>query len=364
MKKLPRSTQGDIDYLKSFADYSSRQRIAQYSDEAIRAFGDVVQKSLESSVQAEHRIRGLRAESLFLVAVAGIGEVALIKEEDKGDVVFNGDDIQVPDYRVVRSDGHQLLIEVKAVHMEDSLETPLKLSDSCIQRLRRYASLTQTDLRIAVFWEEMSTWTLNSLDAFAQGRQGESKWTLDFARAITTNEMRTLGDRTIATLAPLRLRVHVDPEQSDPMPSSDATMKVVIAGVELLSQDRVLSGPAAQIAWKLIWYGHWGEVDQELHVQDGRLLWIDNLIGPPEWDDHRPAPGAPVFVSALSEMISRVYLRGASNTVHSTADPEALEPGYMGTFLPEDLASLDNLPLYLLDLLPNFDLVPGVNTSH
>ncbi|XXX72072.1 hypothetical protein WMF30_30940 [Sorangium sp. So ce134] len=311
MKKLKR-TDRSIDYIKLLAQHSQLQGIAAYSQEAIRQFGDSVCDGLTSSVSAEHRLRGLRAESLFMAVVSGIGKVQLIKEEDSGELYYTGDDVQVPDFRIVTANSSQLLVEVKVHQLGESPRSQYRLSDRCVRSLRRYSELTGCELRIAIFWEELRTWTLNRLESFIPGASCEKKWAIGFPKAFATNEMASLGDVTVATLAPMRFRVELDPDKSEPVPEGkNGKFTVVVSAVSLLSQDRILSGIAAQIAWKLIWYGKWTEGHRESHYENGRLVWVDHLIVPQEWDDNEVSDTQPMIVGALSEMITNAYLAGA-----------------------------------------------------
>ena len=353
MKKLERTDRG-IDYVKLLANFASKHGFGQYHEEAIQAFGDDVTGSVRQSVQSEHRVRGIRAEPLFSSVVAGIGQVLLIKEEDGGDVYYAGEDLLVPDFRLVLQDERQLLVEVKAQDLGGSFDTEFKLSDSCVQRLSRYAQLTNTPLAIAIFWEEIGVWTLNHLKAFEPGEAGVKKWSINFPRAVATSEMESLGDCTVATRAPLVFRLKVDPELSGPVPPGGGEMIVRFKRAQLLSQDRPLTGLAAKIAWRLIWFGRWGEVDQELGVEEGRLVQIDFIIGPPEWTDIRPDPMDMVPIGSLSQMISQAYLSGAEGTIHTTSKGPVLQPGYMGNFIPDNFVELD-IPLAIFHIVPNYD---------
>jgi len=356
MRRLERTDAG-IDFVKLLADHSARKGIAEYSESAIKQFGDEIQRSLTTTATADHRVRGLRAEALFLAVVAGIGKVSLIKAEDNGCVYFTGDDVLVPDFRVIPSDDNQTLIEVKAHRLDGSFGKYFRLSHNYIQKLREYAARTKTVLRIAIFWEEHRLWTLNRVEAFTEGISGERQWSISFARALATNEMALLGDCEIATRAPLRFRVLIDPEKSDSIPpGSSGSFKMVLAGVQLLSQNRVLSDLSAQIAWKLLWHGRWEEIRQDFHYEGEQLLWVDHVFAPPEWDEGESDPAAPVMIGSLSEMISNAYLSGAEHTIHTTATDDILQPGYMGNFIPADFVSLNlDLPLFVFILQPNFE---------
>lgn len=295
---------------------------------------------------------------MFLAVAAGIGDVQLIKTEDDGEAYYRGDDMQLPDYRVVASNGEQLLVEVKTHQLGTNFRDPIKFSDRYVKRLLAYARCTGPELVFAVYWEEPGVWTLNRLRAFEEGKSGVRQWSMTFVRAVATNEMAVLGDVTVATLAPIRLRLLFDPSRSDPMPmEGEKKIRTFISSVQLLSQNRPLDGLAAQIAWQLLWYGKWDRVEQDVHHEGDRLLWIDEIFGPPEWTESECEPNSPIMVGALSEMISRAYLRGAQTTIHTTATDEALSPGYMGSFIPRDFVNLKlSIPLYRFELQPNYDL--------
>jgi len=355
MKELKRNERG-IDFVKFLAEDSRQRGLSAYSEDAIRAFGNLICANLTASVASEHRVRGLRAEALFLAVITGIGKVQLIKEEDAGEVFFSGPDLLVPDFRILPADGPQILVEVKA-HRSGSLRPPYKLGHSSVVRLKQYSDLMGGELRIAIFWENLRTWTLNRLEAFRAGEAGTKQWSISFPRALATSEMATLGDRTVGVLAPLRFRVVLDQEKSEVVREGETgEFRLVIQEVQIISEDRVLSGLAARIAWNLAWYGKWTEERQESHYENGRLASIDHLIVPPEWDETAPQGPMPEMIGALSEIISNAYLSGAQATVHTTAKGEVLEPSYVGTLIPADFASLNlDLRLWLFELRPNFD---------
>jgi hypothetical protein len=213
--------------------------------------------------------------------------------------------------------------------MANCYSSRLKLSDAYVRRLRGYALLTNTELRIATFWEKAGLWTLNRLEAFKPGVARERQWSLSWARAFVTNEMALLGDCTVFTLAPLHFRVVFDPGKSDNIGENGVPYMVSVANVHLLSRETILRGMSAQIALKIILYGNWIDIEQKLERDGDRPLWLDHVIGPPAWDE-APAPDGPMQVGALSEMISRAYLRGAERTIHTSTRPTFCNQGTWG----------------------------------
>lgn len=74
------------------------------------------------------------------------------------------------------------------------------------------------------------------------------------------------------------------------MPKYEEPPNEIAFGRQLLSQDRVHSGLAARIAWKLLWYGNWSETEQVSRVEDGALFWVDHVYSPARPVDHEIAP--------------------------------------------------------------------------
>lgn len=353
MKKVARSSP-ELDFVRLVARSPRHKRLQKYTPEAMQEFGSAVAADASEVVSAEERVAGIRAESVFAAVLSGIGDVLLVKEEDQGDAFYKGDEIVVPDFRVVLKDERALLVEVKRCQVAGDAGQRLALSDRRIAGLRRYAALTGASLYFAILWEDLALWTLNSIDAFEVGEAGRRRWSISFARAFTTNEMILVGDCQISTPPPLRFRVLIDGDHSDPMPEGGGEMRIQLRGIQLLSENRVLDGIGRKIAWTLMWFGTWEEWEQEIEQHDGKLVHIDFPIGPPDAkSDARQMP----IIGGLSQIITRCYLEGAKQTVHSTSDSDVLRPGFMGEqFIPDNWMDLNlGIPIAKLHLRPNFD---------
>jgi hypothetical protein len=140
MKRLERKNRA-IDHVRLLADFSKRNGIREYTADALEAFSDETSRELATFV--------------------------------------------------TQVDARALLVEVKAVRMKN-IHAQLKLGDTYVQQLRRYADLMKTELRLAIYWDRMRTWTLNPLEAFESGSHGKKQWSIDFARAYMTSEMASL----------------------------------------------------------------------------------------------------------------------------------------------------------------------------
>lgn len=348
MKKHLRSDKG-IEYIKLLSEHSKMNGIFKYTEDAINNFGQVVQSDLLRSSAMENRIRGLRAEELFVSVVAGIGSVILIKNEDCGDVYYSGDKISVPDFRVVLSDGDQLLIEIKAVSNLLDENSKFKLSDSAVKKLKRYSNIVDLKLKVAIYWERMNLWTLNKFEAFVQGKEGEQNWSISLTRAMATSEMSLLGDCMILTTSPIRVRMY-------PCLNTKNTTSKPKLEVEIYSENRKLYGCAAQIAWKLIRYGEWICIENNGDVIDGNENKVEFIYVPAEFDGCYNGEHIQSRIGSLSSMICNAYLNGASNTIHTNANDEILEPGVIGRFIPQDFVQMKlDIPLVLFEMAPNYD---------
>jgi hypothetical protein len=82
-------------------------------DELIRRLTGGARASLENP----SRLHGLRTEAMFRAVLVALGTFQLLVEEDEGQIYYEDAQgpVKLPDYRVVDSDGHQLLVEVKTV---------------------------------------------------------------------------------------------------------------------------------------------------------------------------------------------------------------------------------------------------------
>lgn len=357
MKELKRNVP-ELDFIRLTQASPRLSSMAAYSGPALEEFGRELAGAADSFVQQPERLAGIRAEVLFRVVIMGIGSVQLLKEEDDGAVAYNGDEVAVPDYRLVLEDGRHLLVEVKRHEIAGDLNREFAISDRRVRALRRYAELTGAELRFAIFWEGLRKWTLCDLRAFTPGQNGERQWRIPFPRAYATNSMRDLGDYLVVIPAPLKLRIVADPSADNPVQDAygEKQATFTIERVELLADDFILKGVSAKIAWRLLWYGDWHDWPLELKEEAGQLVYVEFPVGPPVADGSTGRLGSHP-VGALSDMISRCYLQGAAATVHTTSRSEVLRPGYMGKeFIPDNWTELSlDMPIAKFHVRPNYD---------
>ncbi len=78
---------------------------------------DRLKAGMDESLANEARLHGWRVQNLFEAMIVCLGSIRLIMTEDAGSYYYDEDAgaVKPPDFRVVRSDGQQVLIEVKNV---------------------------------------------------------------------------------------------------------------------------------------------------------------------------------------------------------------------------------------------------------
>ena len=83
------------------------------ADSDVDDFVERVGRSLKSSQTNPTLLHGKRTEALFAHVAGALGRCRLIKQEDSGSVFIDGQDIEIPDYRLILNDGSIYFVEVK-----------------------------------------------------------------------------------------------------------------------------------------------------------------------------------------------------------------------------------------------------------
>src|SRR5260370_39919998 len=107
---------------------------------------------------------------MFEGMVAHLGSAKLIKQEDAGECYYDGNDISLPDFRVVTQSNETMLIETKSHFHRDPLKR-YRIRRDDLERLKRYAASSATPLRLAVYWAQGNRWTLNRPESFSHNEK-------------------------------------------------------------------------------------------------------------------------------------------------------------------------------------------------
>jgi Holliday junction resolvase len=291
---------------------------------------DMRQTAISTLVNEPHRQHGFRIENMFAYVAGALGKCSLVKQEDAGTCLSIDENVGIPDYRIILSEGATFFVEVK-----NCSKLKLKFRKEYIKKLLRYSAINNISLKIAVYWRAIEHWTLTPVENF---EFQNSSFTLSLDVAMATSEMAILGDRIIGTLAPLKLRLVMDVVKTTTL---DATGKcqMTIEKTEVFSKDTLIESDAEKnIAIKLISSGKWEEVE-EVIVVDNKVVSIDYKYSPID----PPADNSFSFVASLSSIVSSFYNdstteNGKIKRLLPDAGPSAFEipipEKYEGKYLP------------------------------
>jgi len=163
--------------------------------------------------------------------------------------------------------------------------------------------------------------------------------------AMQVNELGHLGDRSIGTRPPLRLRIATDPGRTSPI-AADGTALITIAGAKVFCGDEELIDP----------------VELDFHAARGlgggcppKAVIDGHSIQAVEfrWEPIEQSNQGLEFVGALSRMFARYY---AAHTIEDREVVQLRAPLRPGWFAP--LLQYDHrrhaLPLWCIKMQPNF----------
>lgn len=343
-----------FDLLQLYARFGARQKLELGDPLARAAFGVHVGEALERALNLPALLQGQRVEAMFEALTIALGGCKLIKAEDGGKI-WPDQGYRVPDFRLVLNDGRQWLVEVKNVYRPEPSDQRRKLMTAAYRReMEAYAAATGAELKLAVYWARWSIWTLVSPSRLVGA---DDDLVLDMMSAMTVSELSALGDETVGTRAPLRLRLITDPKRTS---SIDADGKIHGGFVRghFFSEDRELvDADDKAMASIFMSYGQWSVNGPHPIFNGDRLEAVDFIATPEEASDQGFD-----MVGTLSRMFARYYAEHTldhQTVVHLLAPPQ---PEIFAAFRREREAG-KVLPLWRFRLQPNFEAFGGGNSD-
>lgn len=331
------------DLLSLFGAISKSENLQINSRKSINEFLKIISKSIHEIQENKRLIYGKRIESLFPIMLSALGETTLIKQEDTGDIIYNGDKIRVPDYRVVTNNGESFYVEVKNYHMRDFSE-PYMLRGKYINELKSYCDIGKLPLKFAIYYSTMNQWVLLNIDSFDEV---DGNYIIDFADAVSRNEMGLLGDKSIGMKPNLELVLLSSTDATSTVSESGecrfviGDVKFKCAGVELTEDlDK-------QIAFYCILYGKWNEDRVEAIIEDNILKGVVFSYEP----EHDQKQGFEI-IGSLSSLISNKYKSLTTDGDEITSTEINISPSDICFSLPENYSS-EELPLWIITFMPN-----------
>jgi hypothetical protein len=330
--------------LDLFSQVLASKKLSLRSPNAIREFLNEMANSTKNSLANEAMLLGTRTESMFEMVVASLGKVSLLKKEDAGNLyVASGDEVATPDFRVVLSDGAQLLIEVKNFYQKDGLER-FELESSYLAKLQAYSRIVGCDLLMAVYWVRWNLWTLVSPRSFSTNGKSSS---IALTEAMPVSQMALLGDLNIGTRSPLQFRLEVNE-----LGSVGDRRQIRIESTKILCAGKEVTDPVERkIAMVLLFYGGWKDEAPVPEMRDGKVVAVD-YFSYPESGNRAHSSRNLEMVGFLSSIISSRFRSATSDESGLTATRMDFKPGEFGRLIPEGYEG-KALPLLRLQLKPN-----------
>lgn len=307
---------------------------------ALERFIETVGQSIAESKENKNIVFGKRTEFLFAYVAGALGEVALLKQEDAGDIYFYGDDKLAPDYRVTFHDHKQILIEVKNCHSKNQF----CIKKNYYLKLKRYADLNKLDLKFAVYFSSPRLWVLLSIDNFDEY---EDVYKIHFAKALACSEMSILGDCMIGTAPDLELHFlsntgeEINISDLEQQPLNTLEIKIYCAGNEITDPLE------KKIAFHFIQFGNWLEKDVVQIIEKSKTVGVKFLYSP----EYQEEPNF-AMIGTLSTMITKGFFDHTTKNGEIVALKPKDDPRIFQVFIPMDYKS-QNLPLWRFFIQPN-----------
>ena len=310
--------------------------------ERVEAVVAQIRDGLMGTLSTASAVHGLQAELMFEGLVASLGSCLLVKKEDAGDCYFTGDQLKLPDYRIVLANGRSLLVEVKS-HGKDSMSA-FRIGVGEMEGLNRYAALIGgADLRLGIYWARANLWTLVDPKFFTV--EG-SKYVISITDAMMHNEMAALGDLMVSTRHPLSLTLLADLTE-DHSVDEHGEANLTIGGVELRCRGTLLELEVEKsLAMFFMLNGSWAG-SESAHVEGGELMSVTFEMVPEEPVDGQVHQSLGWLSSLFSSWFRSVTMPGTEvRRLGSEVDP-----GSLGQMIPTDYAS-EALPLWRFHIQP------------
>ena len=341
--------------LPMLCDFAAENGIQPLEAESVQKFCKQLSDTLKGHIRNPARLFGLRTEAMFAYVAAALGKCKLINQEDSGITYSpNSTKLRRPDFRVITESGEEFLVEVKNYHQKTAY-APLKLTKEYSDSLTRYADLTNTRLLLAVFWSKWKVWTLVD---FAQIPAGTPICLKD---ALPLNEMAILGDCIVSTEPKLSFKITTDSDKPREVDSTGVASFTIESADLYVNDVKIIDPLEKKIAWFLMRYSKWSNLDQPAIVRNGRLEQIDIVLTPSEMEIEEGQSFA--SHGFLSQMISHQYMNLTSEDAALKSLSPQQDPGKLGVLIPARYKG-EILKLWRFVQEPSKDIEIGTQTSN
>jgi hypothetical protein len=329
-----------FDIFNVFAETGKSQRIPLSHPAAAEDFVGRVNASVKAALRNKAFLEGRRTEAMFGALVASLGSVQLLKEEDAGEIYATDDALRPPDFRLVLTDGKQVLVEVKNFYQGVTPTKDYSMDDAYLEGLSRYARVMGCDLKLAIYWVEWNKWTLTSTSVF---ETVDKRRVLKMIDAYKFNEMSILGDVLVGTKFPLEMKLVAD--RTKPRAIDDKGIATFTVGsVELCcAGSPITDAVERRIAGFLMMYGDWSYNEPECKIDKNQVEAVLH-----KWEPEVDSKQGFEIVGSLSSMFSRFYGLATSSDVGTIEQLKLdVSPGSLGLLIPSNYKGTA-LPLWRL----------------
>lgn len=168
---------------------------------------------------------------------------------------------------------------------------------------------------------------------------------------MKANELGELGDRTVSTTPPLRLRLTMDPARTS-LIGPDGMVDMTIGDAALYcGESRIVDPIEQQIAWIFIQHGEWQENGPEAITEGDRMVAIEF-----RWEPEERSNNGFEMVGSLSRMFSRYFAEQTIVGREVVQLRAPLQPGWFAPLIAHDHVS-QALPLWRFQLRASYKSV-------
>lgn len=304
-----------------------------------------VEEEFNKAKSSSTTLHGLKTQALFEYVAASLGNCAVIKSEDSGDISTDVENLNVPDFRILLQNGQQFLVEVKNFHQGKAPDASYSFKKNYFEALYKYATLFKCDLKIAIYWVLWNSWTLIPYSRF---KLEKDKYYISWHDAHFYNQMSLLGDFLVGTLPPLILKIMSNSSKSRIVKANGETA-FTIGDVEFYcGNNRIEDKFEQNLAFYFMNYSDWLTEEAEAHIQGSELIDIEFRTKPQELIPEQNFQ----LLGTMSQMISREFNAHTVKEGSIERLSPSLEPSALGVVIPKNYKG-KALKLWLLYIQPN-----------
>jgi hypothetical protein len=346
LKRLPRNPL-KFDPIELFSAVSRDNNYKIEAEDDINDFLEKVGLSLKASLKNQNILHGKRVEALFAHVAGALGQCAMIKQEDSGNIFASGKPIQAPDYSITLQDGNRFLVEVKNCHHGDP-KAGYEFRKDYVERLETYAALQGTTVKFAIYFSRIRKWVLISKGSMTEHR---NKYTTTFIEAYAKNEMIVLGDRMIGTTPNLAVEL-VSSVDNEAIVTDDGQASITIGDVKIYcAGNEIVVGADKNIAFYLIRFGTWTTDTPAARMDGDRVLSVRYEFYPDvPWEEEQGF----AMLGELSSMVTSAYNEHTVYESRIVALDARVDPEVFSVKIPDGYTG-DQLPLWQFALQPNLE---------